>query len=80
LNENQSLEENLSIDNQAKYQNFKNVYYNEEYHESDMSDIQNDQHNVVYKSENTQKLKKENTLKVNEVVDVEHVTETHILC
>jgi len=80
LNENQSLKENLPIDDQAEYQNFKNVYYNEEYHESDMSDIQNNQHNVVYKSENTQKLKKEDTLKVNEVVNVEHVTETHILC
>jgi predicted nucleic-acid-binding Zn-ribbon protein len=45
-----------------------------------MSDIQNDQHDVVYKSENTQKLKEEDTLKVDKVVDVEHVTETHILC
>ena len=80
MNENQSLEENLPIDDQAKYQNFKNVYYNEEYHESDMSDIQNDQHNVVYKSENTQKLKEKDTLKVDKVVNVEHVTETRILC
>jgi len=56
------------------------VYYNEEYHKADMSDIQNNQHNMVYKSENTQKLKEEDTLKVNKVVDVEHVTETHILC
>jgi Fe-S oxidoreductase len=44
-----------------------------------MSDIQN-QHDVVYKSENTQKLKEEDTLKVDKVVDVEHVTETCILC
>jgi len=79
-NENQSLEENLSIDDQTEYQNFENVYYNEEYHKADMSDIQNDQHNMVYKSENTQKLKEEDTLKVDKVVDVEHVTETRILC
>ncbi len=45
-----------------------------------MSDIQNDQHDVVYKSENTQKLKEEDTLKVDKVVDVEHVTEICILC
>jgi len=45
-----------------------------------MSDIQNDQHDVVYKPENTQKPKEEGTLKVDEVVDVEHVAETHILC
>jgi len=79
-NENQSLEENPPIDDQADYQNFKNVYYNEEYHKADMSDIQNNQHDMVYESENTQKLKEEDTLKVDEVVDVEHVTETHILC
>jgi len=35
---------------------------------------------VVYKSENTQKPKEEDTSKVNKVVDVEHVTETCILC
>jgi len=45
-----------------------------------MSDIQNNQHDVVYKSENTQKLKEEDTLKVNKVVNVEHVTEICILC
>jgi len=45
-----------------------------------MSDIQNNQHNVVYESENTQKLKEEDTLKIDKVVDVEHVTETCILC
>jgi len=45
-----------------------------------MSDIQNDQHNVVYKSKNTQKLKEEDTLKVDKVVDVKHVAETCILC
>ncbi len=45
-----------------------------------MSDIQNNQHNVVYESENTQKSEEEDTLKVDKVVDVEHVTETHILC
>jgi len=56
------------------------VYYNEEYHKANMSDIQNDQHDVVYKPENTQKLKEENALKVDKVVDVEHVTETCILC
>jgi len=79
-NENQSLEENPSTDDQAEYQNFKNVYYNKEYHKADMSDIQNNQHNVVYKSENTQKLKEEGTSEVNKVIDVEHVTETCILC
>ena len=56
------------------------MYYNEEYHKANMSDIQNDQHDVVYKSENTQKLKEEDTLKVDKVVDVEHVTEICILC
>jgi len=56
------------------------VYYNKEYHKADMSDIQNNQHNVVYKSENTQKLKEEGTSEVDKVVDVEHVTETCILC
>jgi len=45
-----------------------------------MSDIQNNQHNVVYKSENTQKLKEKDTSKVDKVVDVEYVTEIHILC
>jgi len=45
-----------------------------------MSDIQNDQHDVVYKSENTQKPEEEGALKVDKVVNVEHVTETHILC
>ncbi len=45
-----------------------------------MSDIQNDQHDVVYEPENTQKPKEENALKVDKVVDVEHVTETCILC
>jgi len=79
-NENQSLEENPPIDDQADYQNFKNAYYNEEYHEADMSDIQDDQHDVVYEPENTQKLKEEDTSKVDEVVDVEHVAETRILC
>jgi len=79
-NENQSLEENLSIDDQADYQNFKNAYYNEEYHKANMQDIQNNQHDVVYTSENTQKLKEEDTLKVDKVVDVEHVAETCILC
>jgi len=79
-NENQSLEENPPTDDQADYQNFENVYYNGEYHEADMSDIQDNQHNVAYKSENTQKLKGEGTPEVDKVVDVEHVTETHILC
>jgi len=79
-NENQSLEENPPTDDQADYQNFKNAYYNREYHKADMSDIQNDQHNVVYKPENTQELKEEGTSEVDKVVDVEHVTETHILC
>jgi len=45
-----------------------------------MSDIQNDQHDVVYKPENTQKPEEEDALKVNKVVDVEHVAETCILC
>jgi len=45
-----------------------------------MSDIQNNQHDMVYKSENTQKLKEEDTLKVNKVIDVEHVAEICILC
>ncbi len=79
-NENQSLEENPSTDDQAEYQNFENVYYNEEYHEADMSDIQNNQHDVVYKPENTQKPEEEGALKVDKVVDVEHVAETRILC
>jgi len=56
------------------------VYYNEEYHEVDMSNLQNNQHDVVYKSENTQKLKEEDASEVDEVVNVKHVTETHILC
>ncbi len=45
-----------------------------------MSDIQNNQHDVVYESENTQKLEEEDTSKIDKVVNVEHVTETHILC
>jgi len=45
-----------------------------------MSDIQDNQHDMVYKPENTQKLKEEDTLKINKVVNVEHVTETCILC
>jgi len=45
-----------------------------------MSDIQNDQHNVAYKSENTQKLKEEDASEVDKVVNVKHVAETHILC
>jgi len=45
-----------------------------------MSDIQNDQHDVTYKLKNTQKLKEEDTSKVDKVVDVEHVTKTRILC
>jgi len=45
-----------------------------------MSDIQNNQHDVVYESKNTQKPEEEGTLKVNKVVDVEHMTEICILC
>jgi len=35
---------------------------------------------MVYKSENTQKLKGENTSKIDKVIDVKHVTEICILC
>jgi len=80
LNENQSLEENPPTDDQTEYQNFENVYYNREYHKANMSDIQNNQHDVVYEPENTQKPEEEDTSKVDEVVNVKHVTETHILC
>jgi len=45
-----------------------------------MSDIQNNQHDVVYELKNTQKLEEEDTSKIDKVINVKHVSETRILC